>query len=52
MLFLHCTRDVFIGDLARQLTTASQNKAGDRSYIREARRHILELEVIKLAAGS
>jgi hypothetical protein len=35
MLFLHCTRDVLIRDLA----TISEDEVVDRSYIWEARRH-------------
>jgi hypothetical protein len=39
LLFLHCTRDVVIGDLPRQPATASENEAGDRNYVWEARRY-------------
>jgi hypothetical protein len=32
MPFLHCSRDVIIGDLGK-LTTVSENEAGDISYV-------------------
>jgi hypothetical protein len=40
MPVLHCARDVVVGVLARQLATASEDEAGDRSYVWEARRPI------------
>jgi hypothetical protein len=40
MLVLHCARDIVIRDLARQPEMASEDEAGDRSYVWEARRHI------------
>jgi hypothetical protein len=40
MPLLHCARDVVVGDLARQLATASEDKAEDRSYVWEVRRYI------------
>jgi hypothetical protein len=52
MSVLHCARDVVIENLAKQPETASEDKAGDRSYIWEARRHYMrpsdkhELEVV------
>jgi hypothetical protein len=43
MAFLHCARDVFIGDLARQPAAASENNARDGSYIWEARTRYIRL---------
>jgi hypothetical protein len=51
----HCARNVFVGNLPIQLATASEDEAGDWSYVWEARRHYmrpsdkLELEVVKRA---
>jgi hypothetical protein len=39
MPFLHCTWDMVVGNLTRHLAMGSEDKAGDRSYIWEARRY-------------
>jgi hypothetical protein len=33
MPFLHCVKDVVVGDLEKQLATASENEAGDIGYV-------------------
>jgi hypothetical protein len=42
MPFLHCARDVFVGDLARQLVMASEGKAGDKELCLGSKKTIYE----------
>jgi hypothetical protein len=39
MPFLYCARDVVVEDVAKYTATASEDEAGDRSYVWEVRRH-------------
>jgi hypothetical protein len=47
--FLHCARVGVVGDMAGQPTTASEDKAGDSSYVWNGLGQSLELEVVKRA---
>jgi hypothetical protein len=58
VLFLNCTRDIAIENLAAHLTMGSEDEVRDRGYIWKVRGHsmgpsnkIIELEVVKRMVG-
>jgi hypothetical protein len=44
--FLHCARNMVVGDLARQAATESEDEAGDRSYVWETRHYMRSSEKV------